>query len=48
MQDLQMYTYTAPSYKETIEIAKNKHGEDALIVSSKEISSGSKPYFSNV
>ena len=37
MQDLQMYTYTAPSYKETIEIAKNKHGEDALIVSSKEI-----------
>lgn len=37
MQDLQMYTYTAPSYKETMEIAKNKHGEDALIVSSKEI-----------
>ena len=37
MQDLQMYTYTAPSYKETMEIAKTKHGEDALIVSSKEI-----------
>lgn len=37
MQDLQMYTYTAPSYKETMEIAKNKHGEDALIVSTKEI-----------
>ncbi|RAX53211.1 flagellar biosynthesis protein FlhF [Helicobacter sp. 16-1353] len=34
---MQMYTYTAPSYKETMEIAKNKHGEDALIVSSKEI-----------
>lgn len=37
MQDMQLYTYTAPTYKEAMEIAKHTHGEDALVVSSREI-----------
>ncbi|RDU65173.1 flagellar biosynthesis protein FlhF [Helicobacter sp. MIT 14-3879] len=34
---MQLYTYTAPTYKEAMELAKQKHGEDALVVSSKEV-----------
>lgn len=37
MQDIQLFTYTAPTYKEAMEIAKHNHGEDALVVSTREI-----------
>ncbi len=37
MQDMQLYTYTAKTYKEAMELVKQNHGEDALVVTSKEI-----------
>lgn len=37
MQAMQLFTYTASTYKEAMEIAKHNHGEDALVVSSREI-----------
>ncbi len=37
MQDVQLFTYTAPTYKEAMELVKQKHGEDAIVVNSREI-----------
>lgn len=37
MQDMKLFTYTAATYKEAMEIAKKNHGEDALVVTSREI-----------
>lgn len=37
MQDMKLFTYTANTYKEAMEIAKRNHGEDALVVTSREI-----------
>ncbi|MDE6886518.1 MAG: flagellar biosynthesis protein FlhF [Helicobacteraceae bacterium] len=36
-KDLELYTYTAPTFKEAMEIAKQKHGENALVFSSREL-----------
>ena len=32
-----LFTYTAPTFAEAMEIAKQKHGDDALMVSNREI-----------
>lgn len=37
MQDVQLFTYTAPTYKEAMELVKQKHGEDAIVVNSREL-----------
>ena len=37
MPDMQLFTYTASTYKEAMELAKSNHGEDALVVTSREI-----------
>ncbi|MGX2983554.1 flagellar biosynthesis protein FlhF [Helicobacter sp. 23-1045] len=37
MQDVQLFTYTAPTYKEAMELVKQKHGDDAIVVNSREL-----------
>ncbi len=37
MQDLQLFTYTAPTSKEAMEIVTKNHGKDAMIVNSREL-----------
>lgn len=36
-EDIELFTYTAPTFAEAMEIAKQKHGDDALMVSNREI-----------
>ena len=35
--DMELFTYTAPTFAEAMELAKQKHGDDALMVSNREI-----------